>query len=75
MNTPWRIHSTGRKLFLLIIQPVKFMLTILSAMALFALTGCVSHRDRHDPTPDPARSAGVDGEYPGGLNHPETMQK
>ena len=51
------------------------MLTILSAMALFALTGCVSHRDRHDPTPDPARSAGVDGEYPGGLNHPETMQK
>ena len=45
-------------------------------MALFALTGCVFRGDGNDSRPHAEHSSGVDhGEYPGDMNHGETMQK
>ena len=55
---------------------VKIFLTMLSASILLAATGCVFRGDRADPKPPVEHSSGVDhGEYPGDMEHGDTMQK
>ena len=58
------------------IPSVKFILTILSALALFTATGCVFRGDRDDRHRPAEHPNGVDhGEYPGDMNHGPTMQR
>jgi hypothetical protein len=57
---------------------MKFILTLLTASLLFAATGCVSRENRDLPVhrTDSPVGVGVDhGEYPGDLDHADTMQK
>jgi hypothetical protein len=60
------------------LKPVKYFLTLLTAGLLFAAAGCVFHENRDRPVhpADSPAGAGVDhGEYPGDLDHGDTMQK
>ena len=59
-----------------LIAAMKTIMTILTVCAWLASTGCVSHTNRDQPIHPAQVSGGVDhGEYPGDMNHGDTMQR